>query len=148
MHRGEFTHNLDTKGRIILPQKLRGRLSDRFVITRGLEKCLFVYSLQEWEGFEKLMLSLPFTDPKVRRFQRFFYGGAHEAETDIQGRTIIPPHLREYAGLTKDVVTMGLPDRIEIWSGENWEKYNNDENFVDDDLASYITEIMYRQGKE
>jgi len=144
MFRGEFSHNLDAKWRLILPQKFRDGLGDRFIITRGLDDCLFVYGLADWERFELKVRDMPVTDVKLRQFVRFFFGGAFETEADAQGRTIIPAHLREHASLVRDVVSIGVPGRVEIWGKENWTKYNqSNRNSVDEDLARYITEIGF-----
>ncbi len=122
---GEHKHGLDLKGRIIIPAKFRSALGERFVITKGLDKCLFVYSLDEWQALAQRLSSLPLTDKDVRMFIRFFFAGAFECELDKQGRALIPPNLREYAKLDKDIVITGVLTRIEIWSNEVWEEHSS-----------------------
>ena len=117
---GEFHHNIDDKGRLIIPSKFRYELGEKFVITRGLEKCLFVYSLTEWEKIVKRLRSLPFTNKDARNFTRFFLSGAAECEFDKQGRINITSPLVRYADLTKECVIIGATDRLEIWSEDSW----------------------------
>ena len=136
-------HNLDAKARLILPSIMREEVGDKFYITTGLDNCLFVFGIPVWEKFKEKIRQLSITDTRARRFERFFFGSAILAETDAQGRTIIPPHLKEHAGLSKEVVSVGLSSRIEIWSKENWTSYNQKENTVDEDLAQYMTEIGF-----
>ena len=117
---GEFHHNIDDKGRLIIPSKFRYELGEKFVITRGLEKCLFVYSLTEWEKIVKRLRSLPFTNKDARNFTRFVLSGAAECEFDKQGRINITSPLVRYADLTKECVIIGANDRLEIWSEDSW----------------------------
>ena len=117
---GEFHHKIDDKGRLIIPSKFRYELGEKFVITRGLEKCLFVYSLTEWEKIVKRLRSLPFTNKDARNFTRFFLSGAAECEFDKQGRINITSPLVRYADLTKECVIIGANDRLEIWSEDSW----------------------------
>ena len=117
---GEFHRNIDDKGRLIIPSKFRYELGENFVITRGLEKCLFVYSLTEWEKIVKRLRSLPFTNKDARNFTRFFLSGAAECEFDKQGRINITSPLVRYADLTKECVIIGANDRLEIWSEDSW----------------------------
>lgn len=126
MFMGEFQHNFDTKGRIIVPAKFRNDLGDRFIVTRGLDKCLFVYPMDEWVILEGKLKKLPLTKKDARAFTRFFFSGAVECEVDKQGRINIPQSLRTYAGLDKECVVIGVSNRIEIWSRESWEDYFND----------------------
>ena len=139
----QSSHNLDAKGRIILPSKLREEIGDKFYITTGLDNCLFVYGISDWEIFVEKMKQFSIADKKARRFERFFFGNAFLAEVDAQGRTVIPAHLKEYAGLSKEVISLGLSNRIEIWSKEIWTSYNQTENSVDEDLAQYMTEVGF-----
>ena len=141
MFRGENQHNIDTKGRIILPPRFRDALGGSFIVTRGLDNCLFVYSLAEWQKFEEKVEKLPVTDPDARKFIRFFFGGAAEAEIDGQGRALLPQHLREYAGLAKEVVSIGVVNRIEIWAKDNWDDYNSNDNFIDTEIAKRMAEL-------
>ncbi len=141
MFLGEFYHSVDAKGRLIVPAKFRDGLGERFIITKGLDKCLFVFPTDEWRVFENKVKDLPMTDPSVRKFVRFFFGGAFEAETDNQGRVVLPPNLREYAGISKEIVTVGVAGKIEIWSKENWHQYNADDILVDNDVAQKMAEF-------
>lgn len=138
---GEYPHNIDSKGRIIVPSKLRESLGDKFVVTKGLDNCLFVYPIIRWESIVEKLKTLPWTNSDVRRFARFFTSSACECEIDSQGRILIPPNLRNYAGLEKQIVSIGVVDRVEIWSKDRWESYNNDENFVDNCLAEKMAEL-------
>ena len=135
MFLGEFHHMTDAKHRLILPAKFREALGDRFIITKGLDKCLFVYTDTEWQALHDKVKGLPVTDVAVRRFVRFFFGGAAEGAPDAQGRVMLPAHLREYASITKEIVSLGVSNRIEVWSKENWLDYNNTENEIDGDIA-------------
>jgi MraZ protein len=120
---GEFRHTMDEKGRLIMPSKFRDGLRDRFVATRGLDTCLFVYTLSEWETLEEKLKTLPFTRAEARAFTRLFLAGASECEIDRQGRFVIPAPLREYARIEKDVVIIGVSNRVEIWSQAEWDAY-------------------------
>ncbi len=121
---GEYEHSLDPKGRIIVPQKMRDALGDQFVITKGLDDCLFVYPMNEWAKFEERINGMPLTQAKG--LQRFFFSRACEALPDKQGRVLIPQELRDYAGLTKDVVIIGASVRAEIWDKARWERENQE----------------------
>ena len=112
---GEFNHSIDEKGRLIIPAKLRDDLGDSFVICNGLEGCLFVYSQEEWNKFVAELETLPRMSKDARIFKRYFFGSASEGSFDKQGRVLVPPSLRKAAGLEKDVVLVGVQDRIEIW---------------------------------
>jgi len=125
---GEFQHNIDAKGRMIMPAKFREELGEKFVVTKGLDKCLFVFAATEWEKLDKQLSELSLS--KGRKTQRFFYGGMTDCEIDKQGRVLVPANLREYAGLEKDVVVVGLARRAEIWSKAEWDKQN--EQFIED----------------
>jgi len=120
---GEYLHSLDEKGRLIIPVKLREGLGERFIATRGLDDCLFLYPLPEWEALQQKLKALPSTKADARAFMRFFFSGAAECELDRQGRTLIPVALREYAQLERDVVVTGVASRVEIWSAGAWQKY-------------------------
>lgn len=120
---GEFQHTLDDKGRLIVPAKFREELGDRFVVTRGLDNCLFVYPAREWSALEEKLKTLPLTKGDARAFVRFLFSGATECEVDKQGRIILPQNLRDHARIDKEVVVIGASTRVEIWSKENWEAY-------------------------
>lgn len=121
---GEYRHNVDTKGRISVPSKFRDDLGQSFVVTKGLDNCLFAYSKEEWKNLESKLNTLPLTNQEARAFKRFFFSGAAECEVDKQGRVNIPQSLRDYAKLQKDVVIVGLSNRAEIWNNNQWDKYN------------------------
>ncbi|MCF3942526.1 division/cell wall cluster transcriptional repressor MraZ [Oceanobacillus alkalisoli] len=123
MFMGEYKHNVDTKGRMIVPAKFREELGDTFVVTRGLDKCLFAYPMNEWKIIEEKLKQLPLTKKDARAFTRFFFSGAVECEVDKQGRINIPSTLRTYAALEKECVVIGVSERVEIWSGDKWEEY-------------------------
>lgn len=120
MFKGEYNHSVDAKGRIIVPAKFREILGDVFVVTKGLDGCLFVYPNSEWENIENKFREIPLTTKDARKFSRFFFAGAADCEVDKQGRVLIPSVLREFAGLQKEVVLVGVLNRIEIWSKERW----------------------------
>ena len=117
---GEYNHTIDAKGRLIVPAKFRDVLGDEFVVTKGLDNCLFVYPNDEWQKFEEKLQTLPLTNKNARQFTRFFLAGAASVEVDKQGRILLPSVLREFAGLEKDVVLVGVASRIEIWSKDRW----------------------------
>ena len=121
---GEYQHSLDSKNRIIVPSKLRDSLGDRFIISKGLDGFLYAYPIDECQKFEEKLKNLPLTNKDARAFVRFFVAGATEVETDKQGRGLIPANLREYAGIEKEIVTIGALNKVEIWSKEKWESYN------------------------
>ena len=130
---GEYHHNIDEKNRLIIPSKFRNELGSTFVITRGLEKCLFVYSLSEWENIVNKLRTLPFTKKDSRDFTRFFMSGATECTLDKLGRVCITSPLAHYADLTHDCVIIGANDRLEIWDKDAWDNFfeTNEENFAD-----------------
>ena len=123
MFMGEYHHTIDEKGRIIIPSKFREDLGEKFIITRGIENCLFLYSLSSWEKITNKLESLPFTKKDARQFVRFFLSGATTAEFDKQGRVNVTSPLISYADLQKDCVVIGTGDRLEIWSQENWNAF-------------------------
>ena len=135
---GEFEHSLDAKGRLIMPAKLRETIGDKFVVTKGLDGCLFAFSIEEWSNFEEKLKSLPLSNRNSREFTRFFLSGATECEIDKQGRFLIPTNLRETASLQKEVVIIGVGTRIEIWDKEKCNSYN-DENISVEDIAENMT---------
>lgn len=136
---GEYEHSLDVKGRLILPAKIREDMGDKFIITKGLDGCLFGFSQNEWTNFEEKLKTLPLTNKNARDFVRFFLSGATECEIDKQGRFLITSNLREYASMEKEVVIIGVGTRIEIWNKEKWKSYNSDENISADEIAENMT---------
>lgn len=135
MFMGEFHHNVDEKGRLIIPSKFRNDLGNKFIITRGIEKCLFIYSLDEWNKIIDKLKELPFTRKDARTFMRMFLSGATECELDNNGRINIPNPLKEYANIQKEVIVIGVNERLEIWSNEGFNDFFNDniDNF--DEIA-------------
>ena len=123
MFSGEFQHSLDAKGRVIIPAKFREQLGEKFIVTKGLDQSLFVFSGSEWEKFYEKLSTLPMNNPNTRAFSRRFLAGAVECEPDKQGRVLLPPNLREYAGITGDVTITGSGNKAEIWSTEVWNQY-------------------------
>ncbi len=121
---GEYEHNIDSKGRVALPVKLREDLGTSFIITKGLDGCLSVYALEQWHLLESKLASLPMSRKTARDYTRFFFGGASECECDKQGRISIPATLRKYAGLEKETVIVGVGNRVEIWDAAKWSAYN------------------------
>ena len=120
----EYNHTLDTKGRLIIPAKFRETLGEEFVISKGMDGCLFVYAGDDWNAFEQKLTSLPLINKEARQFARFFLAGAATVEVDKQGRILLPAHLREFAGLEKDVVVIGANTKAEIWDRARWEALN------------------------
>ena len=136
---GEYEHSLDAKGRLIMPAKLREDIGEKFIITKGLDGCLFGFSQNEWKKKKKKLKTLPLTNKNARDFVRFFLSGATECEIDKQGRFLIAGNLREYAEMEKEVAIIGVGTRIEIWNKEKWKQYNSDENISADAIAENMT---------
>ena len=134
MFMSEYNHTIDPKGRLIIPSKFREALGDEFVVPKGMDGCLFVYANEDWNAFEQKLTALPLINKEARKFARFFLAGAAQVEADKQGRILLPASLREFAGLDKDVVLVGVGSRIEIWSREKWEDINSDTDM--DDIAA------------
>ncbi len=128
MFMGEYTHSIDAKGRIILPADFRQELGVTFIITKGFDKCLFLYGQQAWEELAAKLRSLPISKPEARAVNRFFFSGARTLECDKQGRFLIPANLRNHAeiALKQDVILTGVDNRIEVWSKDNWNIYNGE----------------------
>ncbi len=139
MFMGEYNHTIDAKGRLIVPSKFREALGDTFVVTKGLDGCLFVYDNKEWNAFEEKLKSLPLTNKEARQFARFFLAGAAEVEVDKQGRILVPNILREFAQISRDVVLIGVASRIEIWSKERFEGIASFEDM--DEIAEHMAEL-------
>ena len=138
MFMGEYHHTIDEKGRLIIPSKFREDLGEKFIITRGIENCLFVYSLSSWEKITNKLESLPFTKKDARQFVRFFLSGATTAEFDKQGRVNITSPLISYAKLQKDCVVIGTGDRLEIWSQEDWNAFFDSASSNMSDIAENL----------
>ncbi len=141
MFMGEYRHNIDEKGRLIVPAKYRAELGESFIITKGLDRCLFVYPDAEWTALTERMKELPFTKSDARAFVRFFFSGASECSCDSQGRTVIPSNLRSYGQLDREAVIIGVGNRIEIWSGETWEEFESTAEETYEDSAEKLTDM-------
>lgn len=139
MFMGEYSHSIDAKGRLIIPSKFRELLGEEFVLTKGLDGCLFIFPNDEWTSFEEKLRALPLTNKSARTFSRFFVAGATSCELDKQGRILVPATLREFAGLEKDVVLTGSINRIEVWSKEKWSENNNYDDM--DAIAENLTDL-------
>lgn len=138
---GEYQHGIDNKNRIIIPSKFREALGDAFILTKGLDGCLYAYTLDEWKTLEEKLKRLPLTNKDARAFVRFFFSGANEVNIDKQGRALIPQNLLEYASIEKEIVSIGVSTRIEIWSKEKWNQYN--ESDIDmDEIAEKMNELL------
>ncbi len=120
---GEYQHTLDEKKRIFLPTRLKEGLGENFIITRGLEECLFLFPLPEWDLFIQKIQSLSITREKARTFSRLFFSGAQDGQLDKQGRLVIPSPLLEYSGIKKELILLGVNNRAEIWAKETWQQY-------------------------
>ena len=142
MFYGEFEHALDRKGRIIIPSKFRDALKEhyieRFFITRGLDKCLFMFAEDEWRSQEQKFKSMSFTKSEFRRFNRIYFSGASDLIPDKQGRILVPPYLKEYAGIKRDVFIIGVSNRIEIWGRESWKEYYQTSKDTFEDVAEKL----------
>ena len=143
MFMGEYNHTIDAKGRLIVPAKFREILGDNFIVTKGLDGCLFVCPNDEWTRFEEKLKSLPLTNKNARQFTRFFLAGAAACEVDKQGRILLPQVLREFASLEKDVVLVGVASRIEIWSRERWDESMNTYDGDMDEVAENMESLGF-----
>ncbi len=139
MFMGEYNHTIDAKGRLIVPAKFREQLGSEFVVTKGLDGCLFVYSNEEWKHIEDKFREIPLTTKDARKFSRFFFAGAAVCEVDKQGRILLPANLREYAAIEKDVVSVGVLNRVEIWSKDRW--MDNGDYDDMDEIAEHMAEM-------
>ena len=139
MFMGEYSHTIDSKGRLIVPSKFRENLGDEFVVTKGLDGCLFVYSQDEWKNIEEKFKQVSLTTKDARKFSRFFFAGAATVEVDKQGRILLPSVLREFAGLEKDIVSVGVLSRIEIWSKDKWQESNEYDDM--DEIAEHMADL-------
>ena len=141
MFMGEYQHSVDNKGRLILPAKFREELGERFIATKGLDNCLFVYAQAEWGILEGKLKQLPLAKPEARAFARFFFAGAAELECDKQGRVLLPNNLRDHAKIDRDVVVIGVSNRVEIWSKDTWEVYNAETGPAVTQLAENLVDL-------
>ncbi|MFQ9933618.1 MAG: division/cell wall cluster transcriptional repressor MraZ [Lachnospiraceae bacterium] len=139
MFMGEYNHSIDPKGRLIVPAKFRESLGDVFVVTQGLDGCLFVYPDEEWQAFEEKLKTLPMANKDARKFVRFFLAGAAQVELDKQGRILLPANLRSFAGLEKECALVGVGSRVEIWDKDRWEATTSYDDM--DEIADHMLEL-------
>lgn len=138
MFKGEYNHSIDSKGRVIVPAKFREQLGESFVVTKGLDGCLFVFPNDSWQEFEDKLSSLSTSNMESRKLVRFFTAGAADCEIDKQGRALIPGVLRDFAGLDKDVVIIGVAKRIEFWSKDKWNSLTDECDSNMDEIAANL----------
>lgn len=143
MFMGEYKHNIDSKGRLIMPSKFRDELGEKFVVTRGMDGCLFGYPQAEWKKMEEKLNAMPVSNKDARAFVRFFYSAAMECELDKQGRINLPTNLITHGGLEKECVIVGVSDRVEIWDVERWEAFSMEAETNFDDLAETMIDFGF-----
>lgn len=136
---GEYAHTIDDKGRFIMPSKLRDALHDGFIITKGLDGCLYMYDIEQWHILETKLATLPMSNRGARDFVRFFVGGATDNNYDKQGRVLLPPNLREFAKLNKDIIIAGAGTHAEIWDAEEWKK--NQKQIMDNGVEALAEQM-------
>ncbi|GMK40134.1 division/cell wall cluster transcriptional repressor MraZ [Paenibacillus sp. PR3] len=141
MFMGEHQHSIDDKGRLTIPSKFREALGDTFIVTRGLDNCLFIYPMSEWSVLEQKLKALPLMKSDARAFTRFFFSGATECELDKQGRVNLPKHLCEYAKLDKECMVLGVSSRVEIWSKETWAGYYEQSEQAFNEIAEKLVDF-------
>ncbi|MBO6154181.1 MAG: division/cell wall cluster transcriptional repressor MraZ [Lachnospiraceae bacterium] len=139
MFMGEYNHTVDAKGRMIMPAKFREQLGEQFVVTKGVDGCLYVYSSEEWGRIEEKFREVNLTTKDARKFMRFFFAGAATCDVDKQGRILIPPVLRNFAGLEKDVVLVGVMTKIEIWDKAKYEEASSYDDM--DEIVEHMAEL-------
>ncbi|CAM3575723.1 division/cell wall cluster transcriptional repressor MraZ [Marinicrinis lubricantis] len=143
MFMGEYQHSVDDKGRMIVPAKFRDMLGPTFVMTRGLDNCLFIYPQEEWSVLEQKLKALPLMKSDARAFTRFFFSGATECELDKQGRVNIPNNLKEHAKLSGNAVVIGVSNRVEIWAKEVWDAYNQQSEESFNEIAEKLVDFDF-----
>jgi MraZ protein len=145
MFYGEFSHSLDKKNRLIIPSRFREPIEqrgiERLYVTRGLDKCHFVFAENEWRAHEDKFQDMPFTKREVRQFKRLFFSGAVEVAPDKQWRILVPDYLKEYAGLEKDIMVVGVSNRIEVWDKGKWDSYYDDSKESFEDISERLMDI-------
>lgn len=139
MFMSEYNHSIDAKGRMIVPAKFREALGNEFIVTQGLDGCLFVFPNSEWQVFEEKLRTLPVANKDARKFTRFFLAGAALVELDGQGRILLPAVLRKFAGLEKEAVVVGVGSRVEIWDKTRWEETTSYDDM--DEIASNMADL-------
>ncbi|PRY83962.1 division/cell wall cluster transcriptional repressor MraZ [Alkalibacterium olivapovliticus] len=140
---GEYKHNVDAKGRLIIPSKFREDLGERFIVTRGLDGCLFGYPMAEWTTLESKLKQLPLAKKESRAFTRFLYSAATECSLDKQGRINLPNPLINHASLEKACYVIGVSDRIEIWSEERWDAFSQEANESFEEIAEVMIDFGF-----
>jgi len=152
MFYGEYEHSLDNKGRIIIPSKFRMAMKENYVekffITRGLDECLFMFPQDEWKSQEAKFRNMPFTKKDARRFNRLFFSGAVDVVPDKQGRIMIPKYLKDYAQIKKDIMTVGVSNRIEIWSKEKWGEFYTSSKESFEDIAEKLMDLDEKKNDQ
>jgi len=138
---GEYTHSIDTKGRMAIPVKMRGKLSDGAIVTKGLDNCLFIYPKIEWEKLAEKLANLPISDTKARAFARNFLAGAMELEFDKQGRVLLPGYLRQFAALGANAIIAGLYNRIEVWNEKTWKEYKTQTESSETEINEHLSQL-------
>ena len=138
---GEFKHSLDVKGRLAVPAKFREKLGAGAIITRGLDKCLFIFGANEWEILVQKLMNLPLAQANSRAFVRLMLAGASDAKVDAQGRILVPDYLRKYAGLKKQAIVTGLYNRMEVWDEGEWQAYKQKTEASSDEIAEKLGEL-------
>jgi len=133
---GEFQHTLDPKGRIIIPSSYRDKLKEKFMMTKGLEQCLFIFPMPEWDKLVEKLQGLPLSNYGAREFTRYFYSSASECEMDSQYRILIPPSLRKHAELEKEVYITGVGTRVEVWDKNRWENLMGSETLLPESVSN------------
>ncbi|MBI2870163.1 MAG: division/cell wall cluster transcriptional repressor MraZ [Candidatus Omnitrophica bacterium] len=144
MFYGEYEHTLDRKGRLIIPAKLREvfkeQYCEKFYVTRGLDRCLFVFTEEEWKNQERVFKNMSFTKTESRKFNRLYFSGACDVLCDKQGRILLPDYLKSYAGIKKDVMVIGVSNRIEIWDLDEWKRYYEQAKDSFEDIAEKLVD--------
>lgn len=143
MFMGTYYNSIDDKNRMIVPLKYREQLGGRCVLTKGLDRCLYIYSEEEWERQMEKIEALPESDPKIRAFIRHFCANAAECGFDKQGRTVVPAELKEYAGIRRELVTMGAMRKIEVWSREVWDRPENESRMDSEEFAGALVRYNF-----
>lgn len=138
---GEYSHSIDLKKRLAIPSKFRSELKNKVVVTRGLDKCLFVYPMRVWEELAKKLGTLPMGEAGTRSFIRLMLAGAVDADLDSQGRVLIPDYLKEYAGLDRNVIIAGLFNRLEVWDEKKWNEYKQGAEKNTDEIAEQLGKL-------
>jgi len=138
---GEYRHNLDPKNRVAIPAKFRSEFGGRIVVTRGIDRCLFIYDLKEWNKLVDKLNNLPITQANSRAFVRLMLSGAFDTELDSQGRIVVPDYLKDYAGLEREVVLTGLNTRVEIWGASQWDEYRKKTEEESESITEKLSEL-------